>query len=239
LRQQPLRQHIVAFTGAGISAESGIDTFRDQNGLWSHNDYKKDASVGGYYENPQRVLDFFNKRRRQLVEAQPNHAHRLIRELERWHDITIITQNVDDLHERAESSTVIHLHGELTKVTSSSNRLDPTCIKKYPLDIPIKIGDKAADGSQLRPSVVMFGEYPSNMEIASSKVRQADIFIVIGTSLKVYPAAGLLKYAHRSIPKFIIDPNELQNVPSDFEHIPMPATFGIERFIDRLLELML
>ncbi len=173
------------------------------------------------------------------MEAQPNHAHCLIRELESWHDITIITQNVDDLHERAGSSTVIHLHGELTKVTSSSNRLDPICIKEYPLDIPIKIGDKAADGSQLRPSVVMFGEYPSNMTIAGSIIKRADIFVVIGTSLKVHPAAGLLKYADHSIPKFIIDPNELQNAPSDFEHIRMPATLGIGRFIDRLLELTL
>lgn len=231
------RQRIVVLTGAGISAESGIPTFRDRNGLWNQYDYKKLASVGGYYENPKLVLDFYNQRRKALAEAQPNHAHILIAQLENWHDVIVITQNVDDLHERAGSSNVIHLHGELTKVTSSLNRMDSRCIKEYPLGKPINIGDKATDGSQLRPYIVMFGEYPSNMDVAQSLIKEADIFVVVGTSLTVHPAAGLVKYAHPLIPKFIIDPGEIKNIPLDFTHIQMSATIGMEAFIDHLIEL--
>lgn len=189
------KQKIVFLTGAGISAESGIPTFRDKNGLWRQFDYKKLASIGGYYENPKLVLDFYNQRRKVLAEAQPNHAHILIAELEKWHDITVVTQNVDDLHERAGSSNVIHLHGELAKVTSSLNRMDPHCIREYSLDKPINIGDKAADGSQLRPFIVMFGEYPSNMDVAQSIIKESDIIVAVGTSLIVHPAADLVKYA--------------------------------------------
>lgn len=234
---QPIRQKIVFLTGAGISTESGIPTFRDSNGLWRQYDYKKLASAGGYYENPELVLNFYNQRRKALANALPNYAHTLIAELEKWHDVTVITQNVDDLHERAGSTNVIHLHGELTKVTSSLNRMDSRCIKEYPLDIPIVIGDKAADGSQLRPHIVMFGEYPSNMDIAQSIIKEADIFVVIGTSLIVHPAAGLVKYAHPLIPKFIIDPNEVKNVPTDFEYISLPATEGMEKLMDYFSEL--
>lgn len=234
----PIRQKIIFLTGAGISAESGIPTFRDENGLWKKYDYKKLASVVGYYENPKLVLDFYNQRRMMLTEAQPNHAHILISQLENWHGVTVITQNVDDLHERAGSSTVIHLHGELTKVTSSLNRMDPRCIKEYPLDRPINIGDKAADGSQLRPFIVMFGEYPSNIDVAKDLIKEVDIFVVVGTSLTVHPAAGLVKYVHHLIPKFIIDPNELKNAPSDFVHINMPATEGMETFMNLLTELL-
>ena len=149
-----IRQKIVVFTGAGISQASGIPTFRDTDGLWKKFDAKKLASVAGFEEDPQAVLDFYNARRKNLLEVQPNHAHRMLAELEKQHDVTIITQNVDDLHERAGSSRVIHLHGELKKVTSSRNRLNPDCVKEYPLDVPIRIGDKAADGSQLRPYIV-------------------------------------------------------------------------------------
>lgn len=232
-----LRQKIVIFSGAGVSAESGIATFRDKDGLWRQYDYKKLASVGGFFEDPESVLDFYNHRRKQIAEAKPNHAHILIAQLEQWHDVTVITQNVDNLHEIAGSSKVIHLHGELTKVTSSLNRLDPLCIKEYPLDIPINYGNKAADGSQLRPFIVMFGEYPSNIGIAQSIIKEADIFVTIGTSLTVYPAAGLVKSAHNLIPRFIIDPEELKNAPTGFKHIHEPATVGIETFIDNLIEL--
>ena len=157
--REPLRQKVVVLTGAGISAESGLATFRDSNGLWKQNDAKKLASVAGFHENPQAVLDFYNYRRKQLLEVEPNHAHQLLVELEKWHDVTVITQNVDNLHERAGSSHVIHLHGELTKVTSSKDRLNPRYIKDYPLDKPICLGDTAKDGSQLRPFIVWFGEY--------------------------------------------------------------------------------
>ena len=141
-----VRQNIVVFTGAGISKESGIPTFRDMDGMWKKYDAMKLASAAGFDEDPEAVLEFYNARRRNLLEVQPNHAHLVLAELEKQHDVTIITQNVDDLHERAGSSRVLHLHGELRKVTSSMNRLDPDCIQDYPLDVPIRIGDKAADG---------------------------------------------------------------------------------------------
>ena len=154
LEKLPLRQHIVVLSGAGMSAESGLSTSRDNDGLWKQYDWKKLASAAGFYENPEAVLEFYNMRRKHLLEVEPNHAHTLLAELEKWHDVTIITQNVDNLHERAGSGNVIHLHGELAKVTSSDDRNNPDCIKELPLDIPIRIGDKAADGSQLRPYIV-------------------------------------------------------------------------------------
>ena len=231
-----LRQKIVVLTGAGISAESGLATFRDSNGLWKQNDAKKLASAAGFKENPQAVLDFYNYRRKQLLEVEPNHAHKMLAELEKWHDVTIITQNVDNLHERAGSSHVIHLHGELTKVTSSEDRLNPRCIKDYPLDKPICLGDKAEDGSQLRPFIVWFGEYVYAIEVAMDYVKQADIFVVIGTSLTVHPAANLMEYAHPEVPKFIIDPNT-KEVPNGFVHIKESATKGVDKLIEKLIKL--
>ena len=180
-----VRQNIVVFTGAGISKESGIPTFRDMDGMWKKYDAMKLASAAGFDEDPEAVLEFYNSRRRNLLEVQPNHAHLVLAELEKQHDVTIITQNVDDLHERAGSSRVLHLHGELRKVTSSMNRLDPDCIQDYPLDVPIRIGDKAADGSQMRPYIVWFGEYLNNMEEAVKLVRYADIFVVSNISRPV------------------------------------------------------
>lgn len=232
----PLRQKMVVLTGAGISAESGLATFRDNNGLWKQHDAKKLASAAGFHENPQAVLDFYNHRRKQLLQVEPNHAHFLLAELEKWHDVTIITQNVDNLHERAGSTHVIHLHGELTKVTSSKDRLNPCCIKDYPLDKPIRLGDKAADGSQLRPFIVWFGEYVYAMEVAMNYVNSADIFVVIGTSLTVHPAANLVEYTHPEVPKFIIEPNDL-NIPNGYTHIKNSATKGTERLIDELITL--
>ena len=242
LGKLPLRQHIVVLSGAGMSAESGLSTFRDKDGLWKQYDWKRLASAAGFYEDPEAVLEFYNMRRKCLLEVEPNHAHRLIAELEKWHDVTIITQNVDNLHERAGSSNVIHLHGELAKVTSSDDRNNPDCIKELPLDIPIRIGDKAADGSQLRPYIVWFGEFVSNFEKAVKIVREADIFLVIGTSLTVQPAASLVRYAHSEVPKFIINPGEAYNpyddhFPEGYEHIKENASTGVETFIERLIEL--
>ena len=231
-----LKKKLIAFTGAGISAESGIPTFRDANGMWGKYDAMKLASIEGFEEDPQAVLDFYNVRRKNLLEVEPNHAHLVLAKLESQYDVTIVTQNVDNLHERAGSSRVIHLHGELSKVTSSRNRLAIDCIKEYPLDMPIRLGDKAADGSQLRPFIVWFGELVDNMEAAKRWVKQADVFIVIGTSLVVYPAAGLVDYAPPGIPKFLIDPNEMRGgLPTGFMHIKAKAVDGIDELRNILL----
>ena len=232
------RHNIVVFTGAGISAESGISTFRDKNGLWERYDALRLASVDGFRDDPEAVLEFYNERRWQLFDAKPNHAHYALAELEKQHDVTIITQNVDDLHERAGSSKVIHLHGELTKVTSSRNREDDRCIKFYPLNLPIYLGHKADDGSQLRPYIVWFGEELRYMDDARFAVKDADIFIVIGTSLVVYPAALLVGYAHREIPKFLVDPSDMEgHLPSGFKHIKAKATEGVDILIDEIKKL--
>ena len=234
---QPMRRkNIVVLTGAGISRESGIPTFRDTNGMWMKYDARKLASIEGFKEDPQAVLDFYNARRKNLLEVHPNHAHVMLAELEKRHDVTIITQNVDDLHERAGSSRVVHLHGELKKVTSSLNRFHPNCIREYPLDVPIKLGDKAADGSQLRPFIVWFGEYLGpEAEQAVVLVENADVFVVIGTSLVVYPAAGLVNYARQEIPKFLIDPGDMQGrLPEGFRHIQNTAVEGIDILIEEI-----
>ena len=233
-----IRQNIVVFTGAGISAESGISTFRDKNGLWERYDAMRLASVDGFRDDPEAVLEFYNERRWQLFDAKPNHAHYALAELEKQHDVTIITQNVDDLHERAGSSKVIHLHGELTKVTSSRNREDDRCIKYYPLNLPIRIGAKADDGSQLRPYIVWFGEELRYMDEARLAVENADIFIVIGTSLVVYPAAGIVGYARNEVPKFLVDPSGMEgHLPYGFKHIKAKATEGVDSLINEIKSL--
>ena len=230
------RKKIVVLSGAGISKESGIPTFRDTNGLWMKYDARKLASVEGFEEDPQAVLDFYNARRKNLLEVQPNHAHKMLAELEVQYDVTIITQNVDDLHERAGSSRVIHLHGELTKVTSSLDRLNPDYIKEYPLDVPIRMGDKAADGSQLRPYIVWFGEsLGPEIEQAVIMIENADLFVVIGTSLVVYPAAILVNFAQHGVPKILIDPGDLQGrLPEDFHHIQKTAVEGIDILMEAI-----
>ena len=230
------RKKIVVLTGAGISKESGIPTFRDTNGMWMKYDAQKLASVEGFEEDPQAVLDFYNARRKNLLEVHPNHAHKMLAELEKQHDVTIITQNVDDLHERAGSSRVIHLHGELTKVTSSLDRLNPENIKEYPLDMPIRMGDKAADGSQLRPYIVWFGEsLGPEIEQAVIMIENADLFVVIGTSLVVYPAAILVNFAQHGVPKILIDPGDLQGrLPEDFHHIQKTAVEGIDILMEAI-----
>ena len=234
------QENIVIFTGAGISAESGISTFRDKDGLWENYDAMRLASIDGFRDDPEAVLDFYNDRRWQLFDAKPNHAHYALAELEKQYDVTIVTQNVDDLHERAGSSKVIHLHGELTKVTSSRNREDDRCIKYYPLNLPIYIGHKADDGSQMRPYIVWFGEEVRYIEEARQLVEQAEIFVVIGTSLVVYPAAGLVGYARKDIPRFLVDPSDMEvHLPYGFKHIKAKATEGVDILIEEIKKMVI
>ena len=232
-----VRQKIVFLTGAGISVESGLSTFRGKDGMWTREEWCRLADAGALAERLDECLDFYNRRRLQLSQVQPNHAHRVIAELEKEHDVTVITQNVDDLHERAGSSRVIHLHGELTKVCSSNNRM--TCVTDYPLTTPIGVGDKAADGSQLRPYIVMFGENLDDLDPVIRIIREADIFVVIGTSLVVYPAAGLIDYAHKEIPRFVINPGDMSECERlGYTHLAMTATEGMDEFRIRLNNLL-
>jgi NAD-dependent deacetylase len=192
---------IVVLTGAGISAESGISTFRDSDGLWEGHDVMQVATPQGFQKNPDLVLNFYNQRRRQLLKVSPNLAHKALVDLEDYFDVSIITQNVDDLHERAGSSKVIHLHGELLKARCSYN---PSNIIDWKTDI--KIGDLSKDGKQLRPHIVWFGEEVPLLEKAAHITQQAHILIIIGTSMQVYPAAGLVHYVSRDTPIYFIDP---------------------------------
>lgn len=205
---------IVFLTGAGMSVESGLSTFRGAGGMWDEYPVEKVASIDGYIENPALVLEFYNKRRKELLSVKPNDGHKLIAALEESYEVVVVTQNVDDLHERAGSTNVIHLHGELMKATSSRQPNNLTQVRTLTEEnLEINIGDKADDGSQLRPYIVWFGEAVPMMDDAIAALRNADIFIIIGTSLNVYPAAGLLNYAPARIPIYLIDPNEV-NVSS-------------------------
>lgn len=226
---------LVILSGAGISKESGIDTFRDKDGLWKKHDALKLASIEGWNEDPQAVLDFYNARRRQLLDVQPNKAHELLAELEEWYDVSIITQNVDDLHERAGSSHVIHLHGELAKVCSSIDKEKTDCIEFRPLSNDIHLGDKAKDGSQLRPYIVWFGESVPNMKVAMNTAFEADIFVVIGTSLMVSPANTLTACSGASH-NIVIDPGEVE-IPEGFLHVKETATVGMEMLYTSLRKL--
>ena len=204
---------IVVLTGAGMSAESGISTFRDSGGLWDKYPVEDVATPEGYRRNPQLVTDFYNARRMQLLTVEPNEGHRLVAELEKRYEVTVVTQNVDNLHERAGSTHVIHLHGELTKVTSSRHPNNPKYIRELrPEEYEVRLGDCAADGSQLRPYIVWFGEEVPNIEVAADYVMEADALIIIGTSLNVYPAAGLVRYTKSGAEIYLIDPAEV-NVP--------------------------
>jgi NAD-dependent deacetylase len=217
------KKHIVVLTGAGISAESGLKTFRDSDGLWNGYDVYEVASPIGWQKNPELVLEFYNDRRRDIAAAEPNAAHRGLAELEKDFEVTIITQNIDDLHERGGSSRVIHLHGGIFEMRSVK---DDTRV--YPVRGDIRLGDKADDGAQLRPHIVWFGEAVPMMEEAISLVPTCDYFVVVGTSLQVYPAASLLHYVPDYVPRFIID----KRVPA-IEHydnltiIEKPATEGV------------
>lgn len=202
---------LVILSGAGISAESGFSTFRDSGGLWERYSVQEVCTPEGYARDPKKVLDFYNGLREQLIAAQPNEAHYLVAGLEKKFDVTVITQNVDNLHERAGSHHVIHLHGELMKATSSNNPNDPRCIVTLPEDHPdIHLGDKAKDGSQLRPYIVWFEEPVPMIEKASEYVSKSDIFVIVGTSLNVYPAAGLVNYVPQDAPIYLIDPKEVR-----------------------------
>ena len=202
---------LVFLTGAGISVDSGFSTFRDANGLWEQYSVQDVASIEGYWRNPSLVINFYNNLRHQLVDASPNEGHRLVASLEEHFDTTVVTQNVDDLHERAGSTNVIHLHGELMKATSTNNPNDKRCIQTLtPDNLDIQIGDKAKDGSQLRPFIVWFGEAVPMMDEAARAAMNADIFVVIGTSLNVYPAAGLISYVPREAKIYLIDPKPVK-----------------------------
>ena len=229
------KKKLVILSGAGISKESGIDTFRDKDGIWTKKNAMQLASIEGWKENPQAVLDFYNARRRQLLEVQPNKAHELLAELEKWYDVSIITQNVDDLHERAGSSHVIHLHGELSKVCSSADKENADCIEVRPLSNDIHLGDKAKDGSQLRPYIVWFGEDVPKMKEAMNIAFEADIFVVVGTSLLVYPANTLTACSGAGH-NIVIDPGEVE-IPEGFLHIKEAATIGMEMLYHSLVKL--
>lgn len=217
-----MKKKLVVLTGAGISAESGLSTFRDANGLWEKHDIMEVASIDGYLRNPKLVQDFYNQRRKQLFEVEPNAAHFFLKELEQDFDVSIITQNVDDLHERAGSSKVIHLHGELRKARSEKN-------EKLIVDWnnEIKLGDLAEDGNQLRPHIVWFGEMVPEIENAIDEVLTADILMIIGTSMQVYPAASLKDYVKPNVPILYIDPSD-SYTDSSIIHIKKKATESLD-----------
>ncbi len=219
-------RHLVVLTGAGISAESGLKTFRDANGLWEGHDVMSVASPEGFFANPELVLEFYNQRRKQLLEVNPNKAHLELANLEQRFKITIITQNVDDLHERAGSSNVLHLHGELFKVRSTKNE---TSILDWKKDL--NLGDLDQNGNQLRPHIVWFGEPVPLIDKAVKICQSADKLLIIGTSLQVYPAASLMHYVPEHIAKYFIDPNPSISSTKDLTVIAETATKGIDTFI--------
>lgn len=225
---------IVVLTGAGISAESGIKTFRDADGLWEGHDIMEVASPIGWNKNPTLVLDFYNKRRAQLLTVQPNKAHEILAELEKQFNVHIITQNVDDLHERAGSSSILHLHGELLKVRSVANEKS---IMNWKTDL--NLGDCDEEGNQLRPHIVWFGEAVPLIEKAIEIVETADILVIIGTSLQVYPAAGLMNYVNQNVPVYYIDPKPatIYDLPNKLKVLPLSAVEGMKILKDELLNL--
>ena len=228
------KKKLVVLSGAGISAESGISTFRDAEGLWEGHDVMEVASPDGWKNNQDLVLDFYNQRRRQLLTVTPNKGHQVLAALEQDFDITIITQNVDHLHQQAGSSNVIHLHGELLKVRSTINE---SLIYDWTKDLIT--GDKAEDGAQLRPHIVWFGEMVPMIEVAAKIAAKADIFLVVGTSMAVYPAAGLIDYVHPDVPKFLVDPKlpEGINHISNLKCISLNGTQGLPLFAEEIKQL--
>lgn len=232
-KSMDIMKRIVVLTGAGISAESGISTFRDANGLWKNYRFEELATPGAWLRNPALVLEFYNMRRKQLFEVEPNAAHYALVELEKKYDVRIVTQNVDDLHERAGSKNVLHLHGELKKARST---VDPDLV--YELDHwELKLGDKCEKGSQLRPHIVWFGEPVPMIGKAAEITSTADIVIVIGTSMVVYPAAGLIGYADADIPKYYIDPKASHvGGIANLAIIEKKAGEGVPGLVEQLLE---
>ncbi|MCS7086017.1 MAG: NAD-dependent deacylase [Bacteroidia bacterium] len=230
------RKTVVVLTGAGISAESGISTFRDANGLWENHRIEDVASPTGFAKNPELVLHFYNLRRAQLDEVEPNEGHRALVRLEEKYDVHIVTQNVDNLHERAGSKNVLHLHGELTKARST---LYPELIYDIGTN-PIRLGDVCERGAQLRPHIVWFGEEVPAMREACLLAERADYFLIVGTSLMVYPAAGLYEYAPERCPIYLVDKN-VPSIPrrymSRLRVYAEPATVGVPKVVDELLAL--
>ena len=230
-----MKKKLVVLTGAGISAESGIKTFRDSDGLWEGHNVMDVATPEGWRKNQELVLDFYNQRRKQLHEVEPNLGHKVLADLEKYFEVYIITQNVDNLHEKAGSKNVLHLHGELFKVRSVKD-------KNYILDWKTDLNKTDVDknGFQLRPHIVWFGEDVPALEEALEITQNADFFAVIGTSLQVYPAAGLVEYTPPNIPIYYIDPNPgtMQNVNNKVEIIPLKASEGLPLLKDKLLNLI-
>lgn len=221
------KKRLVVLSGAGMSAESGISTFRDSGGLWEMHSVEEVATPEGFAINPQLVLDFYNKRRRELLNATPNEAHYGLVELEKYFNTVIITQNIDDLHERAGSKRVIHLHGELMNARSTG---DPSLIYRLSADnCDINWGDKCEKGYQLRPDVVWFGEAVPMIEEAYKETEKADIFVIIGTSMNVYPAAGLLNYIKKNVAVYLIDPKDVRTDRWNIHHIRDVASEGVKR----------
>jgi len=228
-----MKQKLVVLTGAGISAESGLKTFRDSDGLWEGYDIEEVATPEGWERNPALVQDFYNMRRKSVLEAKPNAAHYALAKLEEKYDVTIVTQNIDDLHERAGSTQVVHLHGIITKSQSSKNPRLTYPIKGWEL----RMGELCRLGSQLRPHVVWFGEMVPMIEPSAKICSEADVFILVGSSLAVYPAAGLINYVPANVPKYIIDPKipGVNGVP-DLIKIEEKATIGVPKLVNELMK---
>lgn len=220
---------IVFLTGAGMSVESGFKTFRGSDGLWENYPVEQVASHEGWLANPTLVTEFYNMLRKKLYAARPNDGHRLVAELEKQYEVCVVTQNVDNLHEKAGSTHVIHLHGELTKVCSSRDQFDERYVRELPADnCEVPIGAKADDGSLLRPYIVFFGESVPMIAPAAEEASTADIFVIIGTSLNVYPAAGLVQYVRKGTPIYLIDPNPVAGGRFvNFKHIRKGASEGM------------
>ena len=227
-----MKKKLVISTGAGISAESGISTFRDTDGLWEKYPVMDVASADGFARNPALVHEFYNARRKHLLTTEPNDAHRGLVDLEDYFDVQIITQNVDDLHERAGSANILHLHGELMKIRSMKDESRVYQLTAENIDTSINTRDEYGD--PVRPHIVFFQEAVPNIEPAIDMVQEADIFVVIGTSLNVYPAAGLLSYVRRGVPVYYIDPNPAK-VPPGVEVLPMVATEGVKALKEKLI----
>jgi NAD-dependent deacetylase len=226
-----MKKRITVLTGAGISAESGISTFRDSDGLWNNHRIEDVATFDAWKRNPELVMDFYNQRRKQLLEVEPNAAHYALKKLEDKFDVHIVTQNVDNLHERAGSSKILHLHGELPKARSSA---DPSLI--YEIEgWELKIGDKCEKGSQLRPHIVWFGEIVPAMEDAVEITRNSDILLIVGTSLVVYPAAGLVHYVPQGTPIYLVDPKGANVNLTNLTVIAEKATTGMEKIFEMLM----
>lgn len=229
-----MKKKLVILTGAGMSAESGISTFRDSGGLWDKYRVEDVATPEAFHRDPALVLEFYNIRRRELLNVKPNEGHYGVAELEKDFDVHIITQNIDNLHEQAGSTNVLHLHGELMKVRSTR---DDSLIYELSAEKPeIKIGDKCEKGHQLRPHIVWFGEAVPMISEAAKVAETADIFVIIGTSMNVYPAAGLLDYVKRDVPVYLIDPKDVRTSRYDVHHIKKGASEGVKELRERLGE---